>query len=165
VSNLTATQIEQFAAVWPVETLQPPYNLFHREIETEILSCCADHDIGVLVYGPLTHSLLSGHLRPDSELHDWRRRSPRFDGDAYRHNLEVVTVWPSLRRRRWMFNKQRGDRLDPGQPRSHPRLPSGRAGQCGDSGAARPVGRKRPVRIDAIMADAVPIGVSAPGAT
>ena len=37
----------------PVETLQPPYHLFRREIEDDVLSYCAAQNIGVVVYGPL----------------------------------------------------------------------------------------------------------------
>jgi aryl-alcohol dehydrogenase-like predicted oxidoreductase len=64
VSNFDAAQLEDFSATLPVETLQPPYHLFRRDIETSVLPYTAAHDIGVLVYGPLAHGLLGGHLRP-----------------------------------------------------------------------------------------------------
>ena len=53
VSNYAAAQMREFTETLPVETLQPPYHLFRREIEDEILPYCLEHDIGVLVYGPL----------------------------------------------------------------------------------------------------------------
>ena len=60
VSNFDAAQMASFSETLPVETLQPPYHLFRRDIEAEILPYAAAHDIGVLVYGPLAHGLLSG---------------------------------------------------------------------------------------------------------
>lgn len=92
VSNFDAAQMEAFGATLPVETLQPPYHLFRRDIETGILPYTAAHDIGVLVYGPLAHGLLGGRLREDTELApgDWRASSDVFHGEAYRQNLAVV---------------------------------------------------------------------------
>jgi aryl-alcohol dehydrogenase-like predicted oxidoreductase len=92
VSNYDAGQIETFSAVLPVETVQPPYHLFRRGIEAELLPYAAAHDIGVLVYGPLAHGMLSGHLREDSRFapDDWRASSAVFRGEAYRQNLAVV---------------------------------------------------------------------------
>jgi len=92
VSNFDAQQIAEFAKTCPVETLQPPYHLFRREIEQDILPYCAAHDIGVLVYGPLAHGLLTGALRQDTEFAagDWRGSAPFFKGEDYRRNLGVV---------------------------------------------------------------------------
>jgi aryl-alcohol dehydrogenase-like predicted oxidoreductase len=92
VSNFDASQMRELAATLPVETLQPPYHLFRREIEDEVLPYCAEHDIGVLAYGPLAHGLLTGALDEEVELapDDWRTGSPMFTGEAYRRNLERV---------------------------------------------------------------------------
>jgi aryl-alcohol dehydrogenase-like predicted oxidoreductase len=92
VSNFNAGQMEAFSATLPVETLQPPYHLFRREIEESILPYTRAHDIGVLVYGPLGHGLLSGQLRQDTQFAagDWRGGSDVFRGDAYRRNLAKV---------------------------------------------------------------------------
>src|SRR5581483_4236757 len=92
VSNFDAEQMEAFSALLPVETLQPPYHLFRRDIEASILPYTAAHDIGVLVYGPLAHGLLGGHLREDTRFApgDWRDTSPDFQGDSYRRNLAAV---------------------------------------------------------------------------
>jgi len=92
VSNFDAEQMEAFSETLPVETLQPPYSLFRRDIETEILPYAMAHDIGVLVYGPLAHGLLGGRLQPTTEFApgDWRASSDVFHGSAYEHNLKVV---------------------------------------------------------------------------
>jgi len=92
VSNFDTAQIERFSEVLPVETLQPPYHLFRRQIEAEVLPYTAAHNIGVLVYGPLAHGLLGGQLRTDTRFPagDWRASSTAFRGTAYQHNLEKV---------------------------------------------------------------------------
>ncbi len=92
VSNFDAAQIAEFAQMRPVETVQPPYDLFRRDIEAELLPYALGRDIGVLVYGPLAHGLLSGTMQPDTSFadDDWRSASPAFKGHAFRQNLEVV---------------------------------------------------------------------------
>jgi aryl-alcohol dehydrogenase-like predicted oxidoreductase len=92
VSNFNAEQMTEFAHTRPVETLQPPYSLFNREIEDVVLPFCEQHNIGVLVYGPLAHGLLAGAMSPDTTFaeDDWRRVSPSLTGDTFRRNLEVV---------------------------------------------------------------------------
>jgi aryl-alcohol dehydrogenase-like predicted oxidoreductase len=75
-----------------IDGLQPPYHLFRRDIEEEILPYCREHGIGVLVYGPMAHGLLSGNMTPDQEFSedDWRSQSDLFQGENFRRNLEVV---------------------------------------------------------------------------
>ncbi|MFZ0042485.1 MAG: aldo/keto reductase [Solirubrobacteraceae bacterium] len=92
VSNFTAGQMEELSRARPVETLQPPYALFRREIEAEVLPYCAEHDIGVLVYGPLAHGLLTGTISAGQEFtdDDWRASSSDFRGDALARNVLVV---------------------------------------------------------------------------
>ena len=92
VSNYDADQMAEFAKTRPVETLQPPYDLFGRDIEASILPYCADHDIGVLVYGALAHGLLTGTMDESTTFapDDWRNGSSSFKGDDFRSNLEVV---------------------------------------------------------------------------
>jgi hypothetical protein len=92
VSNYTADQIEQFSATLPVETDQPAYHLFRRDIEEELLPYCHANKIGVLVYGPLAHGLLTGTLTDDTSFatDDWRSGSDVFTGEAYRRNLATV---------------------------------------------------------------------------
>ncbi len=92
VSNFDAAPMTEFAQTLPVETLQPPFSLFNREMEAEVLAYCREHDIGVLVYGPLAHGLLTGAMGPDTSFarDDWRRVSPSLSGDTFRRNLQVV---------------------------------------------------------------------------
>src|SRR3954452_6839734 len=92
VSNYNSAQMAEFSATLPVETLQPPYHLFRREIEDGVLPYCREHNIGVLVYGPLAHGLLTGTMSVHTALadDDWRATSAVFRGGTYRRNLAVV---------------------------------------------------------------------------
>lgn len=92
VSNYDAAQMAEFARIRPVETLQPPYHLFRRDVEAEVLPYASEHDIGVLVYGPLAHGLLTGSMDEHTTFaaDDWRSHSPVFEGKTFRHNLEAV---------------------------------------------------------------------------
>jgi aryl-alcohol dehydrogenase-like predicted oxidoreductase len=98
VSNLGSEEMDAFSATLSVETLQPPYHLFRRDIEREILPHTTAHDIGVLIDGPLAHGLLSGRLSADQRFapDDWRARSTVFRGEAFRRNLEVVAALEQL---------------------------------------------------------------------
>ncbi len=92
VSNFDAEQMEEFSRTLAVETLQPPYHLFRRDIEASILPYAQAHDIGVLVYGPLAHGLLSGGMSEATQFPpgDWRGHSDVFQGEAFRRNLRIV---------------------------------------------------------------------------
>lgn len=92
VSNYSAEQLAELSQTVPVETLQPPYHLFAREIEDDVLPWCLDNDVGVLVYGPLAHGLLTGAIDEDTEFadDDWRSGSPQFSEGNLRQNLAVV---------------------------------------------------------------------------
>jgi aryl-alcohol dehydrogenase-like predicted oxidoreductase len=93
VSNFSAAQMAEFSDTLPVETLQPPYHLLQRSIEESVLPYAEEHDIGVLVYGPLAHGILSGALQKDTQFApgDWRASSADFRGESYRRNLAAVT--------------------------------------------------------------------------
>jgi aryl-alcohol dehydrogenase-like predicted oxidoreductase len=63
VSNFTVAQIERAEKIAPVISLQPPYSLIHRQIETETLPYCEKQGIGVIVYSPMASGLLTGAMR------------------------------------------------------------------------------------------------------
>ncbi|MHA6799529.1 aldo/keto reductase [Bounagaea algeriensis] len=92
VSNYTAAQMAEFDRTRPVETLQPPYHLFRRGIEQEVLPYTREHEIGVLVYSPLASGLLTGRMTTDTtfEDSDWRAQSSAFKGETLQRNLAVV---------------------------------------------------------------------------
>jgi aryl-alcohol dehydrogenase-like predicted oxidoreductase len=92
VSNYDARQMTAFQGVRPIDTIQPPYHLFRRDIEETVLPFAQEHGIGVLVYGPLAHGLLSGRMTGDTTfaLDDWRSKSDLFVAETFRRNLAVV---------------------------------------------------------------------------
>lgn len=92
VSNYSARQMQQLERHLPVDTLQPPYHLFRRDVEKHVLPYCQAHGVGTLVYGPLAHGLLGGTYDENTtfEPSDWRSGSSAFTGDMFHHNLEIV---------------------------------------------------------------------------
>lgn len=91
VSNFSPAEMDELSRTVGVETDQPPYNLLNRGIEDDVLPYCREQDIGVLVYGPLAHGLLSGRFDPSTLADDdWRRGHEPFEGDNLERNLEVV---------------------------------------------------------------------------
>lgn len=91
VSNYDSQEMAEFAAIRPVDTLQPPYHLFRRGIEAEVLPCTIEHNIGVLAYRPLASGLLTGRFDESItfEESDWRGKSIAFTGDTLKSNLAV----------------------------------------------------------------------------
>jgi len=92
VSNYGVKEIDELARFGRVETDQLPYDMFRRDIEDELLPYAAEHDVGVLAYGPLAHGLLSSRMTPETQFatDDWRNKSPDFTGETFRTNLRVV---------------------------------------------------------------------------
>jgi aryl-alcohol dehydrogenase-like predicted oxidoreductase len=92
VSNYDTRQMAAFQRTRQIDTLQPPYHLFRRDIEASILPYASEHGLGVLVYGPLAHGLLTGRMTASTtfEPSDWRSSSDLFRGDAFRTNLSIV---------------------------------------------------------------------------
>ncbi len=92
VSNYDAREMTAFQQVRPIDTLQPPYHLFRRDIEGSILPFAQEHGIGVLVYGPMAHGLLSGGMSETTTFaaDDWRSKNDMFAGDAFTRNLAIV---------------------------------------------------------------------------
>jgi aryl-alcohol dehydrogenase-like predicted oxidoreductase len=96
VSNFDEQQMARALAVGPVTSLQPPYSLLARDVETSILPFALRNRIGVLVYSPMYSGLLSGAMTrsriasfPDD---DWRRSNPNFQEPLLTQNLELVEV-------------------------------------------------------------------------
>jgi|SRR5579859_4505700 len=92
VSNYDVQQMREFEKTRKIDTLQPPYHLFRRDIEQDVLTYTRAHGIGVLVYGALGHGLLGGGYTPRTTFarDDWRSSSPMFQGEPFKHDLAVV---------------------------------------------------------------------------
>ena len=80
VSNFCPDQMERFRTEAPLATIQPPYNLFEREIEEHVLPYAKKHHIVVLAYGALCRGLLSGRVTTETQFKgdDLRNVDPKF---------------------------------------------------------------------------------------
>jgi aryl-alcohol dehydrogenase-like predicted oxidoreductase len=92
VSNFSVAQMERFRQVAPLHVLQPPYNLFERAIETDVLPYADANRIATLGYGALCRGLLSGRMRATTafEGDDLRRVDPKFQPPRFAQYLEAV---------------------------------------------------------------------------
>jgi aryl-alcohol dehydrogenase-like predicted oxidoreductase len=167
VSNYSAAQMWEFAETLPVETLQPPYHLFRREIEGETLPYCRGHDIGVLVYGPLAHGLLTETLNADTVFSndDWRSTSSVFRGDTYRHNLATVRTLEAFAADRGITVSQLAIAWTLANPAVHVAIVGARQpAHIEDSLRAAEVALSNAVlnEIDMIMASATPVAGPSP---
>src|SRR6202011_4535129 len=70
VSNFSVAQMERFRQVAPLHVLQPPYNLFERDIESDLLPYCRKNKIATFGYGALCRGLLSGRMRLNTTFAD-----------------------------------------------------------------------------------------------
>jgi len=92
VSNFSPAQMDEFRKVAPLHTAQPPYNLFEREIERDVLPYCHDRDIALLAYGSLCRGLLSGTMSKSSRFtgDDLRKNDPKFRAPRFAQYLAAV---------------------------------------------------------------------------
>ena len=92
VSNYSVPQMERFRSVAPLHVLQPPYNLFERAIESDVLPYCRKNNISTLGYGALCRGLLSGKMRPDTTFtgDDLRKTDPKFQQPRFAQYLAAV---------------------------------------------------------------------------
>jgi aryl-alcohol dehydrogenase-like predicted oxidoreductase len=106
VSNFSPEQMEIFRSVAPLHVVQPPYNLFERQIESDVLPYAERHGLTVLAYGALCRGLLSGRMRPDTGFtgDDLRRTDPKFQPRRYRQYLDAVAALDRLARERYGKN-------------------------------------------------------------
>jgi aryl-alcohol dehydrogenase-like predicted oxidoreductase len=117
VSNFSVDQMERFRRVAPLHVLQPPYNLFERGIETDLLPYCRKNKIATLGYGALCRGLLSGRMRPETAFDgdDLRRSDPKFLEPRFAQYLAAVAKLDRLAQRfskrvihlavRWMLDQ------------------------------------------------------------
>ena len=94
VSNFSVAQLQRIQAIHPVTSLQPPYSMLVREVETELLPFCAANNIGVVVYSPMQAGLLTGKITKERvaafPADDWRKNSRFFQEPQLSAHLELV---------------------------------------------------------------------------
>jgi aryl-alcohol dehydrogenase-like predicted oxidoreductase len=84
--------LERANSVHPISALQTEYSLWSRDPEDEILPACRKLGIGFVAYSPLGRGFLAGQIQSPEDLDqdDYRRFSPRFQGDNFKKNRELV---------------------------------------------------------------------------
>jgi aryl-alcohol dehydrogenase-like predicted oxidoreductase len=92
LSEAAPATIRRAHAVHPIAALQTEYSLWMRDVEDEILPTCRELGIGFVPYSPLGRGFLTGRFTQFEDLpeDDFRRRQPRFQGDNFQKNLDLV---------------------------------------------------------------------------
>jgi aryl-alcohol dehydrogenase-like predicted oxidoreductase len=92
LSEATSATIRRANAIHPISALQTEYSLWSREPEDDILATCRELGIGFVPYSPLGRGFLTGQIKrvEDFAADDFRRTNPRFVGENFQKNLEVV---------------------------------------------------------------------------
>jgi aryl-alcohol dehydrogenase-like predicted oxidoreductase len=94
VCNASVDELEKLHAVAPVTSLQPPYSLIRRDVETAQLPWCAGTGTGVIVYSPMASGLLTGAMSHERiaalPADDWRTRNDQFKEPKLSENLALV---------------------------------------------------------------------------
>jgi aryl-alcohol dehydrogenase-like predicted oxidoreductase len=92
LSEANAATLRRAAKVHPIAALQSEYSLFSRDVEGDILDTCRELGITFVAYSPLGRGFLSGQIKSldDLDKNDFRRMAPRFQGENFQRNLELV---------------------------------------------------------------------------
>ena len=100
LSEAAPPTLRRAHATHPISALQTEYSLWSRDSEDEILPTCRELGIGFVAYSPLGRGFLSGQIRRFEDLapDDWRRSNPRFQGENFTRNLELVARIAELAR-------------------------------------------------------------------
>jgi aryl-alcohol dehydrogenase-like predicted oxidoreductase len=103
VSNFSVLQMERFRRIAPLHVLQPPYNLFERGIEADLLPYCRENKIATLGYGALCRGLLSGRMKADTVFDgdDLRRTDPKFVEPRFAQYVAAVQKLDQLAQQRF----------------------------------------------------------------
>ncbi len=92
LSEASPQTLRRAAKVHPITALQTEYSLWTRDPEDQILSTCRELGIGFVAYSPLGRGFLTGqfHRFEDLAADDYRRNSPRFQGENFQKNLDLL---------------------------------------------------------------------------
>jgi aryl-alcohol dehydrogenase-like predicted oxidoreductase len=103
VSNFSPAQMDEFSRFAKLHTVQPPYNLFERAAEQDVLPYAVSHGLTALTYGALCRGLLSGAMKPDTKFtgDDLRRVDPKFQPPRYAQYLRAVARLDELAQQRY----------------------------------------------------------------
>ncbi|WP_437302327.1 aldo/keto reductase [Sorangium sp. So ce388] len=92
LSEASSATLRRGHAVYPLASVQTEYSLWTRDPEDDVLATCRELGIGFLAYSPLGRGFLTGQIKrfEDLDPDDFRRHSPRFQGENFQRNLDLV---------------------------------------------------------------------------
>jgi aryl-alcohol dehydrogenase-like predicted oxidoreductase len=94
LSNASVEEMQQLQSIGPITSLQPPYSLVRRDVETAQLPWCQKEKVGVIVYSPMASGLLTGAMSRERIAAlpgtDWRTRNDQFKEPKLSENLKLV---------------------------------------------------------------------------
>ena len=98
LSEVNGSTLRRAHTVHPIAAVQSEYSLWTRDPEDEVLATCRELGVGFVAYSPLGRGFLTGQIKKfeDFQEDDYRRTSPRFQGENFRKNLELVRLIEEL---------------------------------------------------------------------
>jgi aryl-alcohol dehydrogenase-like predicted oxidoreductase len=92
LSEASAQTVRRAHTVHPITALQTEYSLWSRDVEDEILPTVRELGIGFVAYSPLGRGFLTGQIKRPEDIPegDWRKNHPRFQGENFQKNLDLV---------------------------------------------------------------------------
>lgn len=92
VSNFSRAQLEEIAQYGRIDSLQPPYSLFWRQVERDVMPYCIKNNISILAYSPLAQGLLTGKFEPGHQFDpaDNRAKNKLFQGENYERAQQAL---------------------------------------------------------------------------
>ena len=100
VSNFNVAQMERALKIAPITSLQPPYSMLNRAVETEILPFCQEHGIGVINYSPMHSGLLTGAMTKERvaafPANDFRRNAKNYQEPYLSRNLSIAELLKTI---------------------------------------------------------------------
>jgi len=108
LSEVSAATLERACAVHPITAVQSEYSLWTRDPEVEVLDACRRLGVGFVPFSPLGRGFLTGELKSAADFgeDDMRRYNPRFQGENFARNLELVEQVKALAERRGVTASQ-----------------------------------------------------------
>lgn len=100
VSNFSLEQMREGVQAAKIDTCQPPYNIFWRQFEDDLIPFCAEQNIAVISYSTLAQGLLTGKFRSRQDIpHDIRSNNKLFEEGIFEHCVEVVSLLDEIAQR------------------------------------------------------------------
>lgn len=97
LSEMSSTTIRRAHAVHPITAVQSEYSLWTRDPEFRVLDTCRELGIGFVPFSPLGRAFLTGKVEPDAlEEHDMRRNMPRFQGENFQKNCDLLVEFGAI---------------------------------------------------------------------